>query len=62
MLIRNFVHWLIWIRNGNLQIGGPVKPLVTITCRNCGNTQLVNLLVLSRETQNIQQEGEKDNG
>ncbi|HUU15540.1 MAG TPA: hypothetical protein VMW72_00195 [Sedimentisphaerales bacterium] len=25
--------------------GGPIVPIVTVTCRNCGNTVLVNALV-----------------
>lgn len=34
--------------NGNLVLGGgvPIQPVVTITCENCGNTVLVNPLVL----------------
>lgn len=29
--------------------GGPSMPMVTITCQNCGNTQLLNMIVLGLE-------------
>lgn len=29
-----------------LQLGGEILPLVPITCTTCGNTQMLNLLVL----------------
>lgn len=33
--------------NGNLIVGGgPILPLVTVSCDNCGNTILINPLVL----------------
>lgn len=32
--------------NGNLTLGAPIQPVVTITCEDCGNTVLVNPLVL----------------
>lgn len=31
--------------NGNLVVGGPIIPVVPVTCRNCGNTVLVNGLI-----------------
>ena len=31
---------------GNLYIGGPMVPVVPITCKNCGNTVLVNALMM----------------
>ncbi|XZL97429.1 hypothetical protein ACSXAP_06915 [Clostridium perfringens] len=33
--------------DGDLIIGGvPIQPVVTITCKNCGNTVLVNPLAI----------------
>ncbi len=31
---------------GGLVVGGPILPCVAISCTNCGNTQLQNLLIL----------------
>jgi len=30
---------------GSVIIGGPVIPVVAVTCLNCGNTVLVNALI-----------------
>lgn len=34
--------------DGNLVIGGvPIQPVVPITCNNCGNTVLINPIVIN---------------
>ncbi len=30
---------------GNLVIGGPLIPVIPVTCTNCGNTVLVNAII-----------------
>jgi len=30
---------------GNLVVGGPLIPVIPVTCTNCGNTVLVNALI-----------------
>lgn len=35
---------LLEFTGGGLTVGGPVIPVVPITCANCGNTVLVNAL------------------
>jgi hypothetical protein len=32
--------------SGAIFMGGPILPLVTFACTNCGNTHLLNLLLL----------------
>lgn len=32
--------------NKNMMIGGKFQPLIPVSCRNCGNTVLVNGLIL----------------
>lgn len=29
---------------GNLNVGGPITPVIPITCQNCGNTVFINAL------------------
>ena len=31
-------------QQGGIRIGGPIQPIVTILCNNCGNTILLNAL------------------
>ena len=33
--------------NKSIQLGGQIIPVVTITCRECGNTILVNPLIIN---------------
>lgn len=34
-------------QNGDVVLGGIIQPVVSITCESCGNTVLVNPLVLN---------------
>ena len=46
-VISNKVFELREFQNGNIVIGvGPIQPVVPVTCDNCGNTVLINPLVL----------------
>ncbi len=46
--------------NKTMVIGGKFQPLVPVTCRNCGNTVLVNALILDC-LEDVENEGEKRN-
>ena len=37
-----------------IQMGGKVYPLVAVTCSNCGNTQLINLITLGFKPEDFQ--------
>lgn len=39
------VYQLTSFAGGAMIIGGPIVPLVPVTCNNCGNTVLVNALI-----------------
>lgn len=39
------IFQLMEYNNGGIVIGGPVIPIIPVTCTNCGNTVLVNALV-----------------
>lgn len=46
-LVSDKVFELREFNNGDLIIGGgPITPLVTITCSECGNTILINPIVI----------------
>jgi hypothetical protein len=38
-----------------VHMGGKVHPLVAITCSNCGNTQLINLIRLGFKPEDFQE-------
>ncbi len=42
---QNSSFQLMEFHGGNVVIGGPVIPVVPITCANCGNTVLINAIV-----------------
>ena len=42
---QNTAFQLMEFHAGNVVIGGPVIPVVPVTCTNCGNTVLINGLV-----------------
>jgi hypothetical protein len=44
--IGHFVTLVVTDVPGQLSLGGRTYPMVSIICTNCGNTNLVNLLVL----------------
>jgi hypothetical protein len=39
------VYELTEFHEGNVIVGGPVVPVVPVTCTNCGNTVLLNALI-----------------
>lgn len=36
---------LMQYNKGSMVVGGPVIPIIPVTCTNCGNTVLVNAIV-----------------
>lgn len=49
--------------NKAMQIGGEFQPLIPVSCRNCGNTVLINGLILGcLDDVNKEKEGEKKDG
>jgi hypothetical protein len=45
-------------KRGTLVIGGPIYPVISITCRNCGFTHFLNAIVIGITQQ--EQEGKKN--
>ncbi len=43
--VQDKVFQLTEFHQGNLVVGGPLVPVVPVTCTNCGNTTLVNALI-----------------
>lgn len=43
--VQDSVFQLMQFQEGGLVLGGPILPVVPVTCRNCGNTVLVNAIV-----------------
>jgi predicted nucleic-acid-binding Zn-ribbon protein len=43
--VQDKVFQLNEFSSGNLVIGGPLVPVVPVTCTNCGNTVLVNAII-----------------
>ena len=43
--IEESIYQLMQFNDGNLVIGGPIIPLIPVTCKNCGNTILINALI-----------------
>ena len=43
--VQNSTFQLMEFHAGSVVIGGPVIPVVPVTCTNCGNTVLVNALI-----------------
>lgn len=43
--VQNRTFQLIEYDGGNLIVGGPVIPVVPVTCGNCGYTALVNAII-----------------
>ncbi len=52
------IYQLMEFAKGNFVVGGPVIPLIPVTCKNCGNTVLLNALVCGA-VKNDDKEGEK---
>jgi len=42
--ISDRVWQLSEFENGNLVVGGPVQPLITVACNTCGNTHIFNAM------------------
>lgn len=42
--VQGSVFQLIQFNEGAMVIGGPVIPVIPVTCNNCGNTVLVNAI------------------
>ena len=58
--VTDSVYELREFHGGNVVIGGgPVVPVVPVTCSNCGNTIMVNAL-LSGAVEQPTEKGEKD--
>ncbi len=55
-LVSDKIFYLGEYENGNVVIGGPVLPVVTVTCGNCGNTVFINALVAGLLEQNKAEE------
>lgn len=43
--VQDKVFQLNEFSSGSLVIGGPLVPVVPVTCTNCGNTVLVNAII-----------------
>jgi hypothetical protein len=43
--VQDKVFQLTEYHEGNLILGGPLVPVIPVTCGNCGNTVLVNAIV-----------------
>jgi len=39
------IFQLTEFNQGNLVLGGPIVPVIPVTCSNCGNTVLVNAII-----------------
>lgn len=42
--VQDSTFQLMEFQEGSLVVGGPVIPVVPVTCTNCGNTLLVNAI------------------
>ncbi len=42
--VQNSIYQLLQFNQGAMVIGGPVIPVIPVTCNNCGNTVLVNAI------------------
>jgi hypothetical protein len=42
--VQNSIYQLLQFNQGAVVIGGPVIPVIPVTCNNCGNTVLVNAI------------------
>jgi hypothetical protein len=42
--VENRIFQLMEFHQGSIIVGGPVIPLIPVTCANCGNTVLVNAI------------------
>jgi predicted nucleic-acid-binding Zn-ribbon protein len=45
--------------HGNLAVGGPLVPVIPVTCTNCGNTVLVNAIISGAISPEADKKGEK---
>ena len=43
--VSDTIYELREFNQGNFVIGGPITPIVPVTCDNCGNTVLINAIV-----------------
>jgi len=43
--VQDSIFQIMEFNEGSLVIGGPIVPLVPVTCKNCGNTILLNAIV-----------------
>ncbi len=59
--VQEKVFQLNEFKNGNLIVGGPLIPIVPVTCKNCGNTILVNALISGAVDKEDKTGGEKGN-
>lgn len=58
--VQDKVFQLSEFHQGNLVVGGPLVPVIPVTCTNCGNTILVNALIAGAiDPKPNQGEGEK---
>lgn len=43
--VQDKVFQLTEFHSGSMVIGGPVVPVIPVTCSNCGNTTLINAII-----------------
>ncbi len=57
--VQDHVFQLIVFSEGTMIVGGPVVPLIPVSCGNCGNTVLVNAIIAGAVTPAASDTGEK---
>lgn len=43
--VQDNVYQLTEYHSGNVVLGGPIVPVIPVSCANCGNTVLVNAII-----------------
>ncbi|MBA0014167.1 MAG: hypothetical protein H0Z53_00880 [Nitrosospira sp.] len=51
---------LMEFHQGNLVVGGPLIPVIPVTCTNCGNTVLVNAIISGAIKPETEAQGRKE--
>jgi hypothetical protein len=58
--VADTTYQLMEFNEGNLVVGGPIIPLVPVTCVNCGYTVLMNAIVSGAVRQSPPQSGKEE--
>jgi hypothetical protein len=57
--VQDKVYQLSEFHGGNLVVGGPLVPVIPVSCTNCGNTVLVNAIIAGAIKPDAPQQEEK---